>query len=358
MKNFLIVLCFAFFVFTTLQAQSKVLVLQNEVTKLQINQLGGAIIDFHHLINPINPFSWKLSTAQMPKNNQTGAAFAGHFLCLGRWGSPTQGEINAGVPHNGQASRDKWTIHTAKDKLSAKMLIKAPLDGIAVQRNVILDSKQPVFKVTETVKNNSTVGRLFNMVQHATIGPPFLNENTRIDSNADEGFMQSMSYPDPYRMAYTWPLAYTDSTSSTVDLRLSNSNISYVSTHIMRDSIGWITAYNPESRQVLGYVWKTSDYGWLNLWHQLVDDKLWAKGLEFGTTGIGRSYQDLLASDTRFFGKPSFFFLDAGETIQKSYYCFLIAVDDTHIKNVRLTNQNLEIETSTKKYSLNLKSIF
>ena len=38
--------------------------------------------------------------------------------------------------------------------------------------------------VTEDVKNDNKLGRVYNMVQHATIGPPFLDENTLVDSNA------------------------------------------------------------------------------------------------------------------------------------------------------------------------------
>ena len=95
----------------------------------------------------------------------------------------------------------------------------------------------------------------------------------------------------------------------------------------------------------MGYVWKTKDYPWLNLWQQWVDGKLWAKGLEFGTSGIGRSYQELLAVDTRFHGRSSYLFLDATETLDKSYLCFELAIpaDFQGVSALKLEKSSVEI---------------
>jgi hypothetical protein len=236
--------------------------------------------------------------------------------------------MKAGVPHNGQAVRDKWQLETFQKSGVAKMTIKAPLDGIAVERIVRMDAKSAAYKVTEKVKNITTMGRLFNIVQHATIGAPFLDSTTLIDSNAKQGFLQSMCYPNPAAYEFQFPNAYVDSTKAPLNLRTSYNKDSYVSTHIFADSIGWIVAATPSKGLLVGYVWKTADYPWLNLWQQWVDGKLWAKGLEFGTTGVGKSYQDLLAVDTRFHGRSSFFFLDATETVEKSYISFEMEIPE------------------------------
>ncbi len=325
--------------------QSPVVNLSNSNAKLTINLQGAAIIDFELKSKPLNPFSWKLTTKQMPVNNQSGAVFQGHFLCLGRWGAPTKGEMKAGVPHNGQASRDLWTLLATDKTTFLKMAIKAPLDGVMVEREVSMDKESAVFKVTEKVTNSTSVGRLFNVVQHATIAPPFIDSTTIINSNAKQGFLQSMSYPNPAAHVFVWPAAYSDSLHTPLDLTRSDSKLSYVSSHIFADSIGWVTASTPHNGLLLGYYWKTKEYPWLNLWHQLDDGKLWAKGLEFGTAGIGQSYQDLLRVDTRFHGKNSFFFLDAKETVIKSYVCFLmpIPVGFKGVKQLYIRNKGIEI---------------
>ncbi|MEI7675143.1 MAG: hypothetical protein WCJ03_00070 [Bacteroidales bacterium] len=337
--------------------------IENQCAQLSFDLHGGAIVDFHLKSNKINPFTWKVTTAQMPTNNKSGAVFQGHFLCLGRWGAPTDGEMKAGVPHNGQAGRDMWLLDFSTKLGFAKMSAKAPIDGITVERTIQMDVKSAAYKVTEKVKNVTSIGRLFNMVQHATIGAPFLDSTTTIASNAKQGFLQSMCYPNPSAYEFVFPNADADSTKTPLDLSTSNNKNSYVSTHIFADSIGWIVAATPNKKILVGYVWKTKDYPWLNLWQQWVDGKLWAKGLEFGTTGIGKSYQELLAVDTRFHGRQSFFFLDATEVVEKSYISFEmeISADFKGVEKLKLENGKIEIVekgNSFINYILNTDLIF
>lgn len=304
------------------QSESSTVILSNKFVCLSVLLQGGAFVDFRLIGQSVNPFSWKVTKEQMPVNNRSGAVFQGHFLCTGRWGAPTAGEIKVGVPHNGQSARDKWTIVEKTDS-SAIMQIKSPLDGIEITRKIQLITGINGFRVTETFRNYTSIGRLFNIVQHATLGTPFLEESTRVNSNARQGFLQSMCFPDPYRHEFMWPAAYSDSLHTALDLTRSDTKDSYVSTHIFTDSIGWIKASSPSGGLSIAYLWKTREYPWLNLWQQRIDGKLWAKGLEFGTCGIGKPYQELLQTDTRFYGRNSFFFLDAGEKIEKSWCCFL-----------------------------------
>lgn len=324
--------------------------LSNSVSKLAVDGHGGAIVDFHLKQNPVNPFAWKVTKEQMPVNNRNGAVFQGHFLCTGRWGAPTDGEIAAGVPHNGQASRDKWNLVKMNDS-TLSMSFVSPMDGIGIQREVELFNQQSVFKVTETIKSTLTTGRLFNIVQHATIGAPFLDSTLVVNSNARQGFLQSLSFPDPHRYEFNWPEAIVDTIGNRVDLTRSDTKLSYVSTHLFPDSTGWVVAYNKSKNLLLGYVWKTAQYPWLNLWQQYKEGELWAKGLEFGTCGIGRSYQDLLSDDTRFYSMQSFVYLDARETLTKSYYCFLmpVTVEFEGVSHIDLNQSRIKITASGQK---------
>ena len=305
---------------------NKVFYLKNKTASFGIDLFGGAFTDFKLTGGKINPFTWSVDQKELPVNNQNGATFKGHFLCLGRWGAPTDGEMKAGVPHNGESGNSCWQLEKQMNAQQLVMRSNAPLDGVSVKRTVVMDKESPVVKITEEVQATTTIARLFNMVQHATIGPPFLDTNTVIDCNAGKGFLQTMAYPDPYRFEFSWPNALIDSTRSSFDLRSSATPFSYVSTHIFNDSIGWITATNAAEKLMLGYIWKTSEYPWVNVWQQWRDNRLWAKGLEFGTTGIGKSYQELLAVNTSFYGTPSYKILDAGEVLEKSFYCFLLPI--------------------------------
>ena len=330
---------------------SKVHYLKNSSAAFGVDLFGGAYTDFKLTGSKINPFSWSVTRDEMPVNNQQGATFKGHFLCLGRWGAPTAGEIKAGVPHNGQSGNTYWQLKKQTVQQQLVMHSDAPMDGIAVTRTIAMDAQSPVVKISEKVQSTTTIARMFNMVQHATIGPPFLDTNTVIDCNAAKGFLQSMAYPDPYRFEFTWPIALMDSVGSMCDLRSSATPFNYVATHIFQDSIGWITATNASEKLMLGYIWKTKEYPWVNVWQQWKDNRLWAKGLEFGTTGIGKSYQELLAVNTSFHGIPSYGLLDAGKSVEKSFYCFLlpISADFKGVQLVAIQNGNIVITEKGKE---------
>ncbi len=329
---------------TAKQYSDTILTLSNDLVSLSISMYGGAYTSFSFNDKQLNPLTFKLNTVQMPANNKNGAVFQGHFLCLGRWGSPTDGEIEEGVPHNGQATNSWWSVES-KDKQNLMMSTYAPLDKMNVIRTINVSKTEPLFVVTEEVKNTMSVGRLNNIVQHATMGEPFLQRETIVNSNAAKGFMQSMSYPNPYKNEFTWPNGYADSLKTKIDLTSTNTDSSFVATHIFNDKYGWITASSPSKGLLIGYLWRTSEYPWLNMWNQVVDGKPWAKGLEFGTTGIGRSYQDLLAVNTSFYGRNSYEYLDAGQTVTKSFVCFMnkIPIDFKGVEQIVITNGTIVI---------------
>ncbi|MCC5931560.1 MAG: hypothetical protein JJU28_20100 [Cyclobacteriaceae bacterium] len=322
--------------------------LENEVSVVEIERQGGAIASFRLKDSDINPLNWSLSVDQMPKNNRSGAVFKGHFLCIGRWGSPSAGEIQAGVPHNGEPSRDWWEVLPSARKSELNMKILAHLDGISVERTVKMDEIHPVFTVHETFTNQNTFGRISNVVQHVTLGPPFLSRDTRIYSNARAGFLQRYSWPDPYAHAFTWPHAKEPESQIEIDLQKSDYTGNYVSTHIFDDSTGWVVAHDPNQKLWIGYLWHTGEYPWINVWHQVENDLPIAKGIEFGTAGIGTDYKDLLSHDSRFFGRNSFEYMDAGEKSTKKYLVFLLEAPDKDdsVLQVQLLYNTLLITTA------------
>jgi hypothetical protein len=92
-----------------------------------------------------------------------------------------------------------------------------PIAGLEIQRSIRLADSAAVAVVSETVTNRNKLGRIYNMVQHATIGPPFLDETTLVDSNAGRGLMQSSPLPNPEQIEIRWPEATKD--GNLVDLR-------------------------------------------------------------------------------------------------------------------------------------------
>lgn len=332
-RNLSLVLLMAAVFTTTVKAETK---LANEACTLTVSNHGGTITSFILRESQVNPLSWELTLEEMPDNNRKGAPFRGHFLCLGRWGDPTTGEKMSGMPNNGDATALTWSEEST-DRFSAILKCKSAPDYMETVREISLDSKAPLYLAKDRVKNTATIGRLFNIVQHATLGTPFLSPSMLINTNADRGFMQDQHLPSPESQSYHWPDGKISEETGDIDLRRSDGEASYVSSHIFTDSIGWVTAISPKHGLLIGYVWKTSDYPWLNVWHQTRHGEPWAKGLEFGTTGLGAPYDELLKMKSDFFGNQSFFFLDALEEFEKKFISFLIEVPDNFENAVSLT---------------------
>ncbi len=333
----------------TEKTENAVYLLENSQILLEITKRGGMYTRFELKNKPLNPFGWKLEPGQMPENNQP-YAFKGHFLCTGRWGAPSTGEIKAGIPHNGEVNTEKWEVIndtlTEKGNHLLKLYCEAPIEKLHTQREILFPEKSSVFVVRETFINDQPIARLSNFVQHATIAPPFLTENTRISSNAAEGFDQRTEPGNLNSEFFNWPNALLP-TGEMVDLRNTNTENGFVTTHLFnkKDEISWITAFAPEKNILLGFVFKTTDYPWLNYWHHYPAGKPFVKGLEFGTTGLGADYSVLLSEDTHFLGKPSYIFMDAGERLQKTWMGFQYQLDENmgDVEKIALKDQYLTI---------------
>jgi hypothetical protein len=298
-------------------------VLESPAAKLVIDLGGGSIVDFHLAAGGLNPLRWI-----GPADENAVLRPMAHFLCLDRWGPPSEAEGRNGMPFHGEAGRVRWREFDAPERsdsrIFAVMGATLPIAGLEVRRTVRLSEAAAVFSVSETVSNGNKLGRLYNMVQHATIGPPFLDESTVVDSNAQRGFMQSSPLPNPEQLETRWPEAIKQ--GQRVDLRhLTSDPDPNVVSFVVDDELGWVTATNASKEFLLGYIWRTADYPWLNVWRHVADGKPLARGLEFGTTGLHQPFKVLIAKPS-IFGRPTFTYLDAGESATRSYAAFLIKV--------------------------------
>ncbi|MDZ7402138.1 MAG: hypothetical protein ONB37_18425 [candidate division KSB1 bacterium] len=338
--------------------QSDTLVmLQNDQVLVTFSLWGGALIDFHFHDQGTNPFTWRLSCEEMPLNNRGGAPFQGHFICLGRWGSPSLGEIRCGIPHNGEPANRWWKLTNRHGQHEVHLSVEAPLEQFILQRSIRLSPDQSWFGVTEKLINQQNSGRLIVLMQHATFGAPFLSESVVIDCNATHGFNQSLILIDPDNYHYRWPMGLADTLGTPMDLRRSDGQIGYVSTHIIEEDYGWATAANPKMNLLVGYVWKRSDYPWLHIWHGLKDGRLWAKGIEFGTTGLGDTFSPEDRLRHQFHGVTHFEFLDAQAAVEKKYLCFLLKIpaDFQQVRSVSLSDNFLQVDYSAARQSYTAK---
>jgi hypothetical protein len=296
--------------------------LDGSIAQLVIQKDGGAIVSFYFKDQELNPLTWSEKT-------ETGdTRWQGHFLCLDRWGAPSAAEERNGMPFHGEASRVEWQVTVppqARDHvISCEMAAVLPLAGMEVKRKVRLSEEGALFSVREEVTNTRKLGRIYNMVQHPTIAPPFLDENTVVDSNARKGLMGDRPLPNFEEPAVYWPQALKE--GQPVNLRfLTNDPEPNVVSFTLDDEYGWITACNPPKGLLIGYIWKSSEYQWLVAWRHVKDGHPAARGLEFGTNGIPHP-DSVLVAKGKIFGRQTFQHLDAGETAAKSYAGFLFKI--------------------------------
>ncbi|MFN3324343.1 MAG: hypothetical protein ACK5AZ_12670 [Bryobacteraceae bacterium] len=311
-------------------------VLESSAARVVINLGGGSITAFQLKGRDLNPLTWASN------GEATEARPMGHFLCLDRWGQPSEAEQRNGMPFHGEASRVDWTL-LSNDGKRAELEAALPMAALTVRRTAKLAPDQALLTVEETITNRNKLGRIYNVVQHVTIGPPFLDESTLVDANAGRGFMQGGALPNPEEPSVVWPDALRRD-GRTVNLRhLADDPNPNVVSYVIDDEIGWTTASNAGQGLLVGYVWKTADYPWFNAWRNVEHGRPAARGLEFGTTGLHQPYP-VLVKKGFIFGRPLYTYIDAGESVTRRYAAFLLKIPQEYQGVDRITYQDGRIQ--------------
>lgn len=323
--------------------------LQNRNFFLEVDSYGGAIVNLQWLpsegdaergrtAGSANPLNFRYHSS--PEGHEP-IDFKGHFLCLGRWGDPSTGELAAGLNKHGEFVRLNWDISKDDDQ-HLTMSAESTLEGLSVKRSVLLDPHSPCFMVRENITNINSLGRLYQVVQHPTIAAPFLNESTRVDCNASLGFDYASDEYDETDLSI-WPNVKS-STGEIIDLVNPDTSYSSVFPFIIHhiDEYGWLTAFSPQHNLMLGYIWKRKDYPWINHW---IHEGLY-RGLEFGNTGVHKPFREILEKGLlKLLGEPTADFLDSGETHSRSYLGFMVPVgpDYRGVERILLTPESITV---------------
>jgi hypothetical protein len=334
------------------------LVLETKTAKLVVDLGGGSISAFRLAGHPLNPLTWD------SKGDAASPRPMGHFLCLDRWGQPSAAEQRNGMPFHGEASRVAWRVVSQPsvqgNKKVAEMSATLPLAGLEVTRRIRLSTDAAFLVVTERVTNLNKLGRIYNMVQHPSIAPPFLDEKTLVDANARTGFMQSSPLPNPDERKVEWPHALNK--GQPADLRhLTGDQAPDVVSYTIDEEHGWVTASSVSGGLLIGYIWKTSDYPWFNAWRDTNNGRPAARGLEFGTTGLHQPFP-ILVKKGRIFDRPLYAYIDAGQTEARSYACFLFRIPQDYrgVASVTYANGRLRLleHKTSRELTMNVGELF
>jgi hypothetical protein len=327
-------------------------VLSNGIVEMTLLLGGGHIASFSLTANSINSLweaPWETADPLDPRRSvlaerygadpagQFLAGYTGHALCLDIFGMPSAMEAAAGVALHGETGVREWEIDSTPGACTARVTL--PTAGLQVQRDVIL-CESAAF-VTETVTNVRDVSRDIHWVQHATFGPPMINDNSGVIEASVE---QCVTWPQGYEgsslvpanVRFGWPNVPVEGRARTTTLRqpFAVHGMGFVVAALTSPnrSLQFVIARSTVHALAIGYCFRREDFPWVALWEENCARQTppWngsakARGMEFGTTPmpLGRDGVEKLGE---IFGTPSSLSLGPHASRQARFCMFLTHV--------------------------------
>jgi hypothetical protein len=281
------------------------------------------------------------------------AGIVGHNLFFDFFGPPSEAEAAAGLTVHGEASVVNWDVEADNQELNATA--ELPMSGMRIERTLRLNRASQVVVVTETAENLTAVDRPVGWTQHVTLGPPFLAKGKTVFHlpATRSKVLPAVFSPgyDRFRQGaeFDWPMAPL-ATGGEADLRVTvAAPVSGAYTaHLMSRTVehAYFTAFDPDLRTVLGYVWKRSDFPWLGIWEEnhSREPQPWGsqaltRGMEFGVSPFPESRRAMV-DRAPLFGEAGFRWLPARGRVRVEY-CLFIAAAEGPVESVEWAGDRL-----------------
>ena len=322
--------CFVIFAILPLALRGqadKIRTLDNGHVALRVSLNGGAFVSF------------TLRSSEAETNPLS--SVHGHFVCVDGFGPVSDHERSAGRKSHGEAHYQVWGANPPSISGGIETLevsAHLPLANQRFSRRLRLAAGEQVVYVSSTLENLSPVDRPVMWQEHATIGSPFLEPGaTVIDMPAEEsatrplrigaGPLGNYGTAGPRFQSGTqfeWPWA-PGAAGDRIDLRTTPSargSISITAHRLRREKLAFVTALNLRTLLLIGYVFRTSDFPWVQNWESYEAGGLLHRGLEFGFSPFGMPKIEAVKMG-QMFGTPVYRWLPAMGRIDASYLMFL-----------------------------------
>ena len=118
------------------------------------------------------------------------SGLVGHNLCLDYFGLPSNEETKQGLSLHGEAPSAKWQKSGARatsEYAALELTVRLPVAGLRFRREIKIRRNESIAYFNETVTNDRKADHLFHWTQHVTLGPPFLDPQSRVAVSATKG---------------------------------------------------------------------------------------------------------------------------------------------------------------------------
>jgi hypothetical protein len=375
-------------------------VLANDRLQVHIMLQGGAIGSIVMQDDPqkLNPMWNPLRIAREQGRESQFTGNMGHFVCVDGFGQPSAEERAAGLPQHGEAHTLRMEVSSAAGRgvRSVTLSAKLPIVQEAFSRTFRVVDGENVVYVDSELENLLGFDRPVNWAEHATVAAPFLEagvskiflsssrSQTR-DYTANQGRggapdgagRGSQPAPGGAKGAqapgrggnqrrlkpgvdFTWPIA-PGVDGGTLDLSTVPQDPHFTdhsATLFDRSRPhAWVAVLHPGKRLIYGYVFKSSEYPWIQNWGNYSNAAQVVHGLEFGTQPYDVSRREAISTGSMF-GAPVYRWLPAKSKIESHFVLFFANVPEgmRQVDDVRLENGQITIEDRAAHKQFSLKA--
>jgi hypothetical protein len=296
---------------------------------------------------------------------------AGLFVCVDGFGPTSQDEQAAGLPGHGEAHRQIFQVQSGRQGASTFATLTAPLPIVheTFTRTIRLEDGENVIHVESELQSDLGFDRPANWAEHATLGSPFLaSGETVVDISGSKSQTRPWDQPEvkdvqrrlPPGKDFTWPMA-PSTDGKQIDLRETPGDPQYLdhATTLLDPSreLEWATAINLKHHLLIGYLFRRSEYPWLQYWGWYPPNGKFARGMEFASQPYDVSRRETITMGSMF-GAPAFRWLPAKSKITSHFLVFYTRVPDQlrKVDDVRLENGHIVIEDHGSNQRVSLVS--
>jgi hypothetical protein len=335
-------------------------VLSNGTIDVTVLSTGGTIpsitlaVDKEKL-NPLwDPIRFARETATSPARRPSSGV--GHFVCVDGFGGTSKEEQAAGLGGHGEAHRQTFRTKAARNENGVRTLTleaDLPLLQERLVRTYEVREGENVVYVRNALQSLVSFDRPLVWAEHATIGSPFLEAGTTaVDLPAKRSQTRPYAAQQQRRFAsgkdFEWPMAPLGD-GKLVDIRTAPVKLGVTghTTSLMDPARthAYVTAIHPQKKLIVGWIWRTADYPWLQNWENYPENGKLARGLEFSTQPYDIPRRQAVDMHS-LFGAPTYQWLPAKSTVEKNWAMFYAPAPDGMMKvnDVRVDNGQILIE--------------